>query len=243
MINITAILNVHSEGVLAHASMLSIREARRVAEAAGLQVEVIVVADTPNAATRAYVEALEDAHVLTVEVRDLGLARNRGVEVAQGHYIAFLDGDDLWGPNWLLAAYKAANAETRRTIWHPEGNLIFGTGTQPVWMIHPDIEEIGGDWVILGVRNHWTALSFAAREIYRQTPYRRVDLKMGLGYEDWSWNEETIAQGCLHKPVMGTAHMVRVRQNSLVRQTASVGAVKVPSTLFVNRIGWKARAA
>jgi glycosyltransferase involved in cell wall biosynthesis len=238
MTDITAILNVHREGILAHASLGSIRAAREVARAAGIKVEILVVADCPDVPTLDYFADADDLRLVPTEVDDLGLARNRGVEEARGEFVAFLDGDDLWGASWLRSAFDIARREARSVVWHPEGNLFFGTSIEPHWLLHPEMEEAEGDWVNLGIRNHWTALSFGARRIYRSVPYRRTDLAGGFGYEDWSWNSEVVAQGHLHRPVPGTAHMIRVRGASLLQRTVGATALVTPSSLLRSRIGW-----
>ena len=241
MTDITAVLNVHREGPLAVGSLRSIAAARQVAEAAGLTVEVLAVADCSDRATLNVLAGAPGVRVVETEVDDLGLARNAGVAAATGQHIAFLDGDDLWGPRWLLAAHEASMKEPRPVVWHPEASLYFGSEKAPYWLIHPDMEQVEGDWVTLGIRNLWTSLSFARRDAYVQVPYRRTDLAAGFGLEDWSWNAEVVAHGYLHKPVAGTTHLVRMRPTSLVQRTAAVNALVTPSTLLRSRLGWAAR--
>ena len=236
---VTAVLNVHDEGILAHASLLSIKGAVQEAETAGIVVEVIAVADC---ADRATLDCL--AEHPNVRVLEGKRARSRALPAILGsprraaNWCTFLDGDDLWGPSWIRKAHEAATQDSRATVWHPEVNLHFGPRAESCWFPHPDGETADGDWVILGVRNHWTSLSFAAREIYLKVPFRQIDLSIGFGYEDWSWNSEVIAQGYLHRLVPGTAHLVRVRDNSLVRRTAGLNSLMIPSTLLRSRIGW-----
>ena len=75
-----AVWNVHREGILAHASLLSMAKARHIAEAAGITVEVIAVADcSSDRATLDTLAEAADVQVLETSVDDLGLARNVGV--------------------------------------------------------------------------------------------------------------------------------------------------------------------
>jgi len=66
-------------------------------------LEVIVVDDGSSDATESQVRALDDPRVQFHRQANAGsaVARNRGVECAQGEFIAFNDSDDLWAPHRL----------------------------------------------------------------------------------------------------------------------------------------------
>jgi glycosyltransferase involved in cell wall biosynthesis len=237
--DITAVLNVHREGLLAHSSLQSMVQAREAAVAAGISVEILIAADCPDAATRSYLSIAPEvgAGVLELRVDDLGMARNAAVEAGGGRFFAFLDGDDLWCRDWLIKAYRCALSAMEPAIWHPEANLYFGPGGEPCWMMHHDIDTALGDWVLLGLRNHWTSLSFAPREVYERVPYRESDLNAGFGYEDWCWNAETVAHGYRHLTVLGAVHLIRMQAGSLARQANAVRALATPSSLLRKKIG------
>jgi glycosyltransferase involved in cell wall biosynthesis len=242
MADISAILNVHNEGLLAHSSFLSLLDAKAAAEARGLSVEILVVADTPDHDTARYLEIPSQlgAKVLETTVDDLGLARNVGVQAASSRFVAFLDGDDIWSANWLADAHSAAVQDNRDVVWHPEASLYFGDNVAPYWLMHPDMDADVDLWVRLALQNPWTSLAFTAREIHLHVPYRRTELTSGFGYEDWAWNADTIADGIIHKVVPRTGHLLRVKGSSLVRRTGTAKALMTPSHLFRSALGRRA---
>jgi glycosyltransferase involved in cell wall biosynthesis len=212
---ISAIITGHREGILAGPSIHSACAAVNFAKEQGsLDVEVIAVLDKPDDLTRAMFEEANIPGLRTVVVNegDPGQARNRGVENARGQYIAFLDADDLWSQNWLLAAWQFVRERPAEVIAHSEFNVIFGN-LRGIWW-HVDSEGPMFDPSYLFWANYWDALIFAARDICLQHPFVRNDLDAGYGHEDWHWNCITVAAGLLHKPIPGTVHFKRRRANS-----------------------------
>jgi glycosyltransferase involved in cell wall biosynthesis len=81
-----------------------------------VELEVIVVDDGSRDDVRAVVDAADDARVrLFRHEQPLGVstARNRGVAESRGRWIAFLDDDDLWAPDKLLAQLRSAEEQGR----------------------------------------------------------------------------------------------------------------------------------
>lgn len=72
--------------------------------------EMVVVDNNSTDNTAEVVAGFNDARIQLVPVRNNGIiaaSRNRGVELAQGKYIAFLDADDWWRPEKLDASVRA----------------------------------------------------------------------------------------------------------------------------------------
>jgi len=80
----------------------------------------------------------------------------------------------------------------------------------------------------LAWRNYWDAMSFARTTICQKFPFRRNDLQLGFGHEDWHWNAWTIAEGVPHKPVLETMHFKRRRENSQMAVVDRSGSVRWP---------------
>lgn len=67
------------------------------------EFEVIVVDDGSRDQTAAIVESFSDPRIQLIQQPNKGVsaARNRGVEVARGGWVAFIDSDDEWEPTFL----------------------------------------------------------------------------------------------------------------------------------------------
>lgn len=211
---------------MAKPSLESLKRCVAHARAAGLSIETIAIIDRPDSVTRDLVRRYTSEGIDSIEVDfgDPGRARNHAIDVANGHYAAFLDADDLWGTNWLTIAAQAARSRREPIIWHPEICVYFGAAHYI--FEHIDMESPSFSPATLMVENYWTALSFGARDIYADNRYPDTDLTAGFGFEDWAWNMTTAAKGILHKTVAGTGHVIRRKARSMSRDT--IGAQGVP---------------
>lgn len=76
-------------------------------------IEVIVVDDGSTDGTGQYMKRVQDVRVRYIaNEQNLGptAARNRGVSLARGEWVAFLDSDDIWEPDKLEKQVKCAGS-------------------------------------------------------------------------------------------------------------------------------------
>lgn len=71
-------------------------------------IELIVVDDGSTDATESVVKSIHDERLFYYKQKNQGacVARNFGISLAHGEYIAFQDSDDLWMPNKLKRQYS-----------------------------------------------------------------------------------------------------------------------------------------
>jgi hypothetical protein len=227
--DITAIVIFHHEGALVLPALASLRDLVDTARSTGLVVEARAVLDRADTLTRELVATRGDflSGVDEVSFGDAGLTRNAGVSFAHGRFLAFLDGDDLWGADWLRLAHAAATAPGAPddAIWHPESIYYFNAADFDCHSIdevpHPGAHGFHMtlcssdascfDRNALFMNNVWTANTFARRELYQRYPYAAADPDRGAGIEDWEWNLATLWAGIPHLVVADTVHLLRVK--------------------------------
>ena len=93
-------------------------------------IEVIVVDDGSTDNTEEVIKDIKDTSVIYIKEANAGacVARNKGIDVSSGDYIAFLDSDDEWFPEKLEIQYKqqVKYSETVTVIaeYDRENNLL-----------------------------------------------------------------------------------------------------------------------
>jgi len=234
-IAVSIILTGHREGRLIHRTVRSAEIAADYARERGIATEIIAVLDSPDEETTNYFESRRDVFSIVeeIEVRDPGVSRNRGVELAHGKYVCFLDGDDLFSQNWVEAAYRFATSyPDEQLVLHPDLNLCFGTHLAV--FPHVDSRSEGFYGLNLLQFNLWSALCFVSREFFRDgNQYLSTDLSSGFGHEDWHWNCETSVNGAVHRTVPGTVHFLRRKPaGSRSAGAEEAGFVIRPSAFF-----------
>lgn len=94
--------------------------------------ELLVVNDSSTDRSREIVAGITDDRIKVIDKVNGGVssARNTGIEAAKYDYIAFLDGDDFWEPDFLesilnlIKEYPEAGAYTTGYVCKYEGEIV-----------------------------------------------------------------------------------------------------------------------
>lgn len=218
------IVNAHREGCILEETIKSVVLACSELNKFQIKFEVIIVVDEGDSRTINVAESFTSFRVVKVWNQDLGKSRNAGVTASNLKYIAFVDGDDLVSSNWLLDCFRLAETEAAKSIYHPEINYFFGdkgTSLRRVLFGHfSSSSPTFSKWTLVD-QNPWTALCFAHRSVFEEIPYRESSELEGTGFEDWSFNLETLARDFQHIAVPNTVHFLRQKKTSMKKNMAA----------------------
>jgi len=104
-------------------------------------LEVIVVDDGSGDGSADVARSFAGVRVIEQENRGCAQARNRGIEVARGELLAFLDADDVWAPGKLelQGALMTSQPELGYTLTHQRITVEPGL-PKPAWL-RPELLE------------------------------------------------------------------------------------------------------
>ncbi|MFC1575593.1 glycosyltransferase family A protein [Gemmatimonadota bacterium] len=97
--------------------------------------ELLVINDGSTDATPEIVSRYPEARYLRQDHQGQARARNWGVELAAGEFIAFLDADDIWIPNKLKDQMNAFESDPGLDVVYGLAQVILepGAGEPPGW--------------------------------------------------------------------------------------------------------------
>lgn len=170
------------------------REVRTAAQSALAQtwpeIEVVVVADGPDAETRAAVEGIDPRlrYLELAQNNGPAAARNAGVAASRGEWLAFLDDDDCMLPGKIEAQMRLADpaAPTRmvscRSIYRCNGSDV-------VWPARPIGEnEDVADYILRrpSLLGRPGVVSLQSLLVHRSV-VERIPFSTHDDHEDWAW--------------------------------------------------------
>ena len=234
-IDVSVVLNMHREAPYLRPTLFSLDECAFEAMQCGLSVELVAVFDRPDQETldvfhTTPLRGFSNVKTVEVDVGSLGLARNAGMDLAEGEFVWTADGDDLVSRNAIIELIKVArNHPNRDVVVFVEFLVAFGE------RFHVS-RYIGSEWYTaadFAFKHSFVSRIFVRKSVFDAHRYLDLKVATGFAYEDWDFNGRLFAEGFDFKVAPGTVFFYRQRGNSLLRQANSVSSRLIPySSLF-----------
>lgn len=235
IIDVSVVLNMHREALYLRPTLLSLDACANEAKNAGINVELIAVFDRPDQDTievfkETPLKAFEQIKTTTIDVGSLGLARNAGIDLAEGEFIWTSDGDDLVSRNSIIELVKTARS-------HPHPKVaVFLDYLAAFGEQYHVVRYVGSQWLTaadFAYQHPYVSRIFIRRSAFDSLRYLDLKVTTGFAYEDWDFNARLLAAGFEFAIATNTILFYRQRGNSLLRQANAASAKMIPhSALF-----------
>ncbi|MBY0337405.1 MAG: glycosyltransferase family 2 protein [Acetobacteraceae bacterium] len=226
-------MNVHREGHLLQPTLNNCFDALDRASALGAQLEVLVVADAPDAATLDVLahNAARIDRVEQVSFRDLGQSRQYGIERARAPFVFLHDADDLYSRNFYVQGLRTAMSEgfDSNALYHCQYRVDFDQEVGVTEAIASDDPEF--DPQMLVVNWFFPHKGMAHRSAFERLVIPHNTHGDGFGSEDWAWGSNLIAAGGTHRILRDTIVFYR-RKRPEESLGMTPGVIHMPSPLF-----------
>lgn len=229
-VDVSVVLNMHREALYLRPTLLSLEACADEAHNAGITVELVAVFDRPDQDTldvfyQTPLKAFFQVKDITIDAGSLGLARNAGIDLAEGEFIWTADGDDLVSKNAIIQLTHAARSvKNPKIVVLVDFLIAFG---QPYHVAR----FFGSEWLTAAdfvFQHSFVSRIFLRRSSFKAAPYIDLKLSTGFAYEDWDLNCRLFAQGHEFVVAPDTAIFYRQKSNGLLRQANAVSSRLIP---------------
>ncbi len=173
--------------------------------------ELIVIDDgSTDEETQKVLDRLNYAKTKLIRTKNQGLpvARNTGIKLARGKYIACLDADDLYDSQFLEKTVKVLDDDTEQKIGFVTTWVQLFGAKDGIWKTE-DYNPI-----LLATKNVVHVASLFRKTCWTEVGGYSESLK--IGYQDWDFWLKIVAEGyrwtCLKEPLFS----YRMREKSMV---------------------------
>lgn len=229
-IDVTVVLNMHREACYLRPTLLSLEACAEEASTAGLTVELVAVFDRADQDTldvfhQTKLNAFAQVKTTEIDVGSLGLARNAGIELAEGEYVWTADGDDLVSRNAIVQLVNTAEAAPNPKV------AVFIEFLAAFGAQYHVARYFGSEWLVpadFAYQHPFVSRIFVRRSAFDGLPFQDLKVTTGFAYEDWDINCKLLAQGYDFAVAPDTVFFYRQRTNSLLKQANATSARLIP---------------
>lgn len=225
---LSVIITAHNEGDYLLNSIRSVTNSKKIH-----QIQIVIVADNPNPQTKEILASVGHEQYL-VNFNDVALSRNFGVSKCSYDHILILDGDDAIDPLFIEKYFNNMRSNNN-IIFHPEF-IIYFDEKKLIKNIRRQFNVNKNILWQLAFENIWTSCVAAHKEVFLKVPYRNgntYDEEIIYGFEDWTWNRDTLDNFFTHKILKDSYSFVLVRSDSNSTRSAVNLKIPSPTELFV----------
>lgn len=220
-IDVSIIVTLHSEGILAYKTLRNIEESIDRAKANNISCEVLLGLDNADELTikiaHNFKEKSSNKHCSIFEsnYKDSGLNRNNLIDKSKGKYIVIHDGDDFFTQNFIIEAFKKSQKTTYDAVFVPQILVNFEAQHYMTKYIPSNSAEVSKSFFF--ETNYYTSQYFIPRGLLEELCYESSS--DGYGYEDWWLTTMLLSRGVEFIPVKNTAFYYRRKKaGSLLSQ-------------------------
>ena len=182
------------------------------------EIEIIIINDGSSDSSAKKIEKfLGDSRVIYIKTENKGLsaARNRGLKIAKGEYIGFVDSDDYIDLDFYEKLYKRIK-ETDSDI--AAASIVRHHGTFEKWRVNYDINKSATDKDEILNLVKYPNQSYVWNKIYRKEFLNSIDFefKEGVYYEDILAQSELLIKCKKLATVTGTNYYYMVNDGASI---------------------------